>query len=116
MEFLEIISVKKLPVSSNDWIAELNSCFDYVTEGKKWLLFLVDMQEQMSSYDVQSDVTRYNVQNLTHWGETNQPQGIYIDSDNFETFLEIDAEFDSIYSVIDAKIERLVVDTIQMQK
>lgn len=91
LELLEIVSVKKLPVSSNDWIAEFNSCLDFVAEEKSFLLFITEMYEHFSSYDVQADTTRYNVANLSDWGEVNKTQasqGIRVDHDNFDLFLE----------------------------
>lgn len=88
LEFLEIVSVKKLPVSSNDWITQLHPCLTYVAEGTRWFLFITEMYEDLSSYDVQSDVTRYNVVNVSEWGESDKPQGIKVDHDNFDIFLQ----------------------------
>ncbi len=107
LELLEIVSVKKLPVSSNDWIAEFNSCLNYVSEEESWLLFITEMYERFSSYEIQSDVTRYNVVNLNDWGEANKTQGIKVDYDNFDLFLEKQRNHLSVAMAATASTHRL---------
>lgn len=100
LEFLEIVSVKKLPVSSNDWITQLNPCLTYVAEGKRWLLFLTEMYDDLSSYGVQSDVTRYNVGNVSDWGERDKPQGIKVDQNNFDIFLQKQKNYTAVQGLM----------------
>lgn len=51
-----------------------------------WNTFFDKMKEKLTSYDIQQDITLYNVGNLSDWGIKNRPQNLLIENNNIDKF------------------------------
>lgn len=50
--------------------------------------FVMELHEILSQFKVQSDVGKYDVQDLVNWGQAGHPRGILVDKRNFKLFME----------------------------
>lgn len=87
-EFRIIKTLSDTPFDSHirELIADTSKTINLCSTEHNWYSFLVRVLDFFSSYEVQRDVTRYNVANILDWGQTNKPQGLKIDDDNFAEF------------------------------
>lgn len=58
-------------------------------DNSNWHKFLFEVFNFFASYEVQKDVTIYNVANLSDWVESNKPQGLQINETNFFEFTKL---------------------------
>lgn len=87
INFLQNFTVKKLPVSPNDWVTGLKGCLTYLEDNKNWYKFLAELYDEYSQYEIQKSLSLWNVVDINDWGQMHKPQGIFINADNFWTFV-----------------------------
>lgn len=90
MKFLATVHDKPITRRTSDWSGALRSCVDYLTKERKWYSFADTLLDRLSAYDVQSNVSKYDVTDVERWsvGESIAGSGIRITSDNFANFLK----------------------------
>lgn len=71
-----------------DLIASSSTATKYQTIEHRWYSFLVHIFNFFTSYEVQKDVSAYNVVNLADWGQINKPQGLAINAQTFDEFVK----------------------------
>lgn len=69
-----------------DWITKSSSSINYLTSQYNWYNFLQKTYNFFASYDVQKDLSAYNVANLSDWGKFHRSQNLFVDIDNFHEF------------------------------
>lgn len=62
---------------------------NHPADNSNWYIFLFEVYIFFASYEVQKDVTVYNVADLSDWGEPNKPQGLQITDTNFLEFTKL---------------------------
>lgn len=86
LNILKSIAGLEIAPPIRDLIAASSSAIKYQSNEYRWYSFLLQVFNFFSSYEVQKDVSAYNVANLADWGQKNKPQGLRIDADNFVEF------------------------------
>lgn len=86
--FLQNFIDWKLPVNPNDWVTGLNDYIVYLDSNENWYKFLSEIYDEYSEYEFRKELTKYNVADVNDWGQEGRPQGISINSDNFEAFVQ----------------------------
>lgn len=69
-----------------DWIAMSSNVTEFLTSTHEWYAFLADTFKFLGSYEIQKNVSPYNVADLSNWGQLNKPQGLWVDENNFGDF------------------------------
>ncbi|GFS38772.1 uncharacterized protein NPIL_616941 [Nephila pilipes] len=87
LEFLEIVSDKKLNIFVSAWVSPFNDVISYLDRSEKWYEFLNALYTKFSEYEIQKNRQAYNVANLEDWGKTGKAQGIAITKSSFHVFL-----------------------------
>ncbi|CAK6587165.1 MAG: hypothetical protein IRF12RH_07155 [Rickettsia helvetica] len=91
--FLQTISNKELINGTLTWISPFKDAVNYLNQSEQWYIFLNSLYSKFSEYEIQKDRGKYNVVNLEDWGRQKKPQGIEINKNNFEVFLNKTAEY-----------------------
>lgn len=84
---LKSIARTEITFPIQDVMANSTRTIDYITTEHNWYSFLEQVFEYLTRYDVQKDVSAYNVADLSDWGLLNRPQGLQIDATNFNEFV-----------------------------
>ncbi|XP_018007170.1 uncharacterized protein LOC108664972 isoform X3 [Hyalella azteca] len=113
LTFLQIISNKTLDTPSpSQLITPLNETATYLRESQGWYEFLINLNEKLSTYDVQKNRMKYNVANIADWGHDGKQQGISITRHNFRQFMENIVLFDVMgYN----KVQNIEADDIRVE-
>lgn len=107
LEFLKRVSKEKLPINPNDWIAALQKCIDYISIEGNWYTFLVGFYEDLSEYNIQSNLQLYDVADLAYWGKTGGQRGIRINNNNFKQFLDLQTKYNTLLKNIEVTENKL---------
>lgn len=86
---LKTIARTEITFPIRDVMANSTRTIDYITMEHNWYSFLEQVFEYFTRYDVQKDVSAYNVADLSDWGLLNRPQGLQIDATNFNEFVSL---------------------------
>lgn len=86
--FVQEFSEDRLPLNPNDWMVGLKNCTVYLNRTKNWFKFLYEFHSRYSQYEHRLKLSQYNVSNIDDWGSDGKPQGIHINSDNFQKFVK----------------------------
>ncbi|MCX4084121.1 hypothetical protein N7281_04565 [Rickettsia hoogstraalii] len=92
--FLKVISDRELTTETLTWLCPFKDAVQYLDRSEKWYKFLNSLYSKFSEYEIQKDRSKYDVANLEDWGTAEKPQGIEINKNNFEAFLNKTAEYD----------------------
>lgn len=72
----------------DDYVSKIfANTFDYIRLEHNWSKFLVNIYDFFVGYEVQKDVTLYNVRELKDWKIRYKPQGLYINEANLQEFV-----------------------------
>ncbi|XP_055306114.1 uncharacterized protein LOC129570500 [Sitodiplosis mosellana] len=71
-----------------DWMTKSSSTVDYLTSQYDWYSFLQKTYNFFGSYEVQKDISLYNVAHLSDWGKIDKPQDLLVDADNYNEFTQ----------------------------
>lgn len=89
LEFLKALKGLGTDVSATQsWTAHITDLVEYLGGVVAFNEFIMKLYGTLSQYKVQSDVSRYNVLDLSNWGKARSEQGIHIGKSNFRLFLE----------------------------
>lgn len=90
IEFLETVSDKPITRRTTDWVDALQSCLEYLVKEKNWCFFADKLFHRLSEFDVQSNVSKYDVEDIERWGlgDSKTGNGILITNENFAKFLK----------------------------
>lgn len=86
LELKSAIDDINLPI--HDWLATSSHTIKFITTEFKWYSLLDKIYEFLASYEVQRNTMAYNVANLADWTLVNKPQGLTIDRNNFDEFVQ----------------------------
>lgn len=76
-----------LPI--DDYVSKMYAnTFDYIKLERNWSKFLVNVYDYFVGYEVQKDVSLYNVRELKDWKIRDKPQGLYINEENLQEFVK----------------------------
>lgn len=89
LNYLKSLSKSEIFVPVREWIAISTKVIDYQCSEYAWYSFLDQSYQLLGKYDVQKDVTAFNVAHLVDWGKLNKPQGLFIDENNFNDFIDL---------------------------
>lgn len=81
-------TLRQIENNPSDGNLAVNSseAIDFISSEYAWYLFLDDVYNFLTSYNVQQDVSRYNVADLSNWGRMTNTQNLIITSYNFNAF------------------------------
>lgn len=96
MNVLTLISKDAVAMETEDWLGRLRLTTKAIQDGRNWHSFVVYLYEFMTSYQVQKDITAYNVKKVENWGKRNHDQGLIIDSSNWDAFLKLHVGFQQL--------------------
>lgn len=85
---LKLIAKTDIILPVLDWIAASSRTTNFIASGFKWYSSLGTIYEFLASYEVQRNTMAYNVANLADWALVNKPQGLTIDRNNFDEFVQ----------------------------
>lgn len=106
MNVLSLISREAVLLPTQDWINRFELTKTCVEQEKNWNGFVVYFYEFLSSYDVQKDITIYNVRNIDDWGKMNKPQGLNLHANNWMDFLKKQTGFYELVKPIEMNAKR----------
>lgn len=106
LKYLTSMATSEIIVPVHEWIARSSNTIDYQCSEYDWYSFLEEVFVRLSKYEIQKDVTAYNVANLEDWGKLNKTQGLVIDQHNFNQFTNQIAR-DSEFVSTSSKLEEL---------
>lgn len=86
LKILQSIAGTEIAAPIRDLIAKSSSAIKYQSTEHTWYTFLVHVFTFFTNYEVQKDVTAYNVANLADWGQISKPQGLIITAANYVEF------------------------------
>lgn len=86
LKTLKMIAQTENNLSIRELIASASKTMDYLMPEHNWYSFVVHVYEFFASYAVQKKIAVYNVANLSDWGQSNKPQGLRVDANNFNEF------------------------------
>lgn len=85
---LKLIARTDIILPVLDWIAASSRTTIFIASEFKWYASLETIFEFLASYEVQRNTMAYNVANLADWALVNKPQGLTIDRNNFDEFVQ----------------------------
>lgn len=115
----DLKSIAKHEIVIPDWIASSSNAIDYQCSESDWYSFLDQTYRYLASDVVQRNVQAYNVGNINDWGQSNKPQGLSINQNNFNQFINRIAP--SFVGLLEPKssrfqeINEMIKDTLQSQ-
>lgn len=88
LNILKSIARFEINAPIDDYVSKIfASTFDYIRLEHNWSKFLVNVYDFLVGYEVQKDVTLYNVRELKDWKIRYKPQGLYINEENLKEFV-----------------------------
>ncbi|XP_037032332.1 uncharacterized protein LOC119071542 [Bradysia coprophila] len=94
IQFLGTVHDQPITMRTSDWTAALRSCIDYLVKERNWYTFAGTLLDRLSEYDIQSNVSMYDVGDIERWGlgsdnnNVSAASGISITATNFANFLK----------------------------
>lgn len=107
LKILKSIASSEITVPISEYKSKsLISTLDYIRREHDWSKFLVRVYEFFVEYEVQKDVTLYNVKQLEDWKKPKKIQGLNITEHNLQTFAK-QFSSDEHIEVTDSKLNEL---------
>lgn len=96
MKFLQSVHDKPITKRTSDWGRALQSSLEYLSNEKNWCSFTDKLIHRLSEFDVQRNLSKYDVTDVERWGigDNETGNGIFITHENFGHFLKKLMAFD----------------------